>query len=578
MSQYRPPIDDMIFALTRIAGLDGLPQAEDLGADDIRMVLESAGQLAAEVLSPLNAIGDKNPSRLENGRVITPPGFKEAYKQYCDGGWNGVPFSPEHGGQGLPLPIAFAVQEMWQSANMAFGLCPMLNQAAVDAIELHGAPAQKKTYLEKLVSGEWTGTMNLTEPQAGTDLGAIRASAEKQSDGTYLLRGQKIFITYGEHDFTPNIIHTVLARVPGAPEGTKGISMFIVPKVLADGKRNDVKCVSLEHKMGIHASPTCVMQYGEERGAVAYLIGRENEGLKYMFTMMNNARLNVGLQGVAIAERAYQHAVAYAKDRVQGNRLNDKSGGRVPIIDHPDVRRMLLSMRAQIEAARGLAYEAAKAMELGRRGDTAAQARVDLLTPVVKAWCTDMAQEVASTALQVHGGMGFIEETGAAQFYRDARIAPIYEGTNGIQSMDLALRKVAMDGGKAMKAWLDEADKEAKKFSAAGDDADWHEELTLGLAGLRGATEAVLNLARGNDLENIASVAAPYLQAFGLIAGAAVMAKSVIAANDSKADFKSAKIVTARLYGTHILPRSRGAVQTVLSGARAVSGCGSEFF
>ncbi len=578
MSEYRPPIEDMMFALTGIAGLEGLPQAADLGEDDIRMVLESAGQLAAEVLSPLNAVGDKNPSRLENGGVVTPPGFRDAYKKYCDGGWNGVPFSPEHGGQGLPLPVAFAIQEMWQSANMAFGLCPMLNQAAVDAIELHGSSEQKKKYLEKLVSGEWTGTMNLTEPQAGTDLGAIRAGAEKQPDGTYRLRGQKIFITYGEHDFTPNIIHTVLARVPGAPEGTKGISMFIVPKVLSDGTRNDVKCVSLEHKMGIHASPTCVMQYGEERGAVAYLIGRENEGLKYMFTMMNNARLNVGLQGVAIAERAYQHAVAYAKGRVQGSRLNDKSGGRVAIIEHPDVRRMLLSMKAQIEAARGLAYEAAKAMELGRRGDAAAQARIDLMTPVVKAWCTDMAQEVASTALQIHGGMGFIEETGAAQFYRDARIAPIYEGTNGIQSMDLALRKVAMDGGEAMKIWLDEADGDARKFANVGDDAGWHQELTQGLAGLRRATESLLTLARGNDLENIASVAAPYLQAFGIIAGAAVMARSVVAANDSKPNFKLAKVITARIYGTHILPRSRGAIQTVLDGARAVSGCRSEFF
>lgn len=577
MSQYRPPIDDMMFALTRVVGLDGLPQASELGEDDIRMVLESAGQLASEVLSPLNAIGDRNPSRLENGQVITPPGFKEAYKKYCEGGWNGVPFSPEHGGQGLPLSVAFAVQEMWQSANMAFGLCPMLNQAAVDAIELHGTPEQKTMYLGKLVSGEWTGTMNLTEPQAGTDLGAIRTAAEKQADGTYLLRGQKIFITYGEHDFTPNIIHTVLARVPGAPEGTKGISMFIVPKVLPDGRRNDVKCVSLEHKMGIHASPTCVLQYGEERGAVAYLIGRENDGLKYMFTMMNNARLNVGLQGVAVAERAYQHAVAYAKDRVQGSSLNDKGGGRVAIIEHPDVRRMLLSMKAQVEAARGLAYDAAKAMELGRRGDKAAQARADLLTPVVKAWCTDMAQEVASTALQVHGGMGYIEETGAAQFYRDARITPIYEGTNGIQSMDLALRKVVMDGGKSMQTWLEEASIDAQNLASSAD-ADWHAELTQGLTGLRRATDALLASGRGNDLETIAAVAAPYLHAFGTVAGAAVMARAILQAKDSASDFAAAKMISARFYGTHILPRFRGSIETVMRGGNAVLASGPEFF
>ena len=583
MSSYRPPIDDMMFALTHVAGLDGLPQAADLTDEDIRMVLESAGRLASEVLAPLNAVGDKTGSVLENGQVKTPPGFREAYRQYREGGWNGVPFPVEHGGQGLPLPIAFAVQEMWQAANMSFSLCPMLTQAAVDAIELHGTPEQQKTYLARLVSGEWTGTMNLTEPDAGTDLGAIKTRAEKQPDGSYKIRGQKIFITYGEHDFAENIIHTVLARVAGAPEGTKGISMFIVPKFIpaADGKpgaRNDVKCVSLEHKMGIHASPTCVMQYGEAGGATGWLIGRENEGLKYMFTMMNNARLSVGLQGVAVAERAYQHALSYARDRVQGSRITDKGGKRVAIIDHPDVRRMLLSMKAQIEAARGLTYEAAKAMELGRRGDKGAQARVDLLTPVVKAWCTDVAQEVASTALQVHGGMGFIEETGAAQFFRDARITPIYEGANGIQAMDLALRKVVMDSGAAMNAWLAEAEAGLKEFSGAGGDADWQDELAQGLAGLRQATGWVL---KANDPDAVAAVAVPYLQAFGIVAGGAVMARSVLAArgllqNDN--GFRDAKIATARFYGTHILPRAKGAVEAVLRGSPAVSDYRESFF
>ena len=418
---------------------------------------------------------------------------------------------------------------------MGFGLCPMLNQAAVEAIEAHGTAEQKSLYLEKLVSGEWTGTMNLTEPDAGTDLAAIKTKAEKQSDGAYKIRGQKIYITYGEHDFTPNIIHMVLARIDGAPVGTRGISMFVVPKILPDGARNDVTCVSLEHKLGIHASPTCVMQYGDAGGATGWLIGKENEGLKAMFTMMNNARLSVGLQGVALAERATQHALAYAKDRKQGSAIGDKSGTRVAIIEHPDVRRMLLTCQALVAAGRALTYTAAKAMDVARRSDKEAQARVDLLTPVVKSWCTDMSVEVASTSLQVFGGMGFIEETGAAQFYRDARIMPIYEGTNGVQAMDLIFRKLQGDGGKAMNAWLKEAEQTTDR------------DLADALDALEQAAGHLVTL----DPARAAFVGVPFLNAFGVIAGGVLLAKGGHALSG--------------FYNAHILPRWRGSLATVMA-------------
>ena len=511
------------------------------------------------MLAPLNAPGDKQGAVLKDAAVTTAPGWKDAYEAYRHGGWNAVPFDPQYGGQGLPWCVAFAVQEMWQGANMAFGLCPLLNQGAVEAIEAHGSEDQKQTYLEKLVSGEWTGTMNLTEPQAGSDLAAVRAKAVPHGDGTYKISGQKIFITYGEHDLADNIIHLVLARTPDAPEGVKGISLFIVPKFLGDGTRNDVICTGLEHKLGIHASPTCTMQYGDKGGATGYLVGTENEGLKYMFTMMNNARLSVGLQGVAIAERAYQHALAYAKDRVQGTSLRDKTQ-RVAIAAHEDVKRMLLTMKALTQAGRALAYDAALSLDLARGGDAAAQARVDLLTPVVKAWCTDLAQEVTSLGVQVHGGMGFIEETGAAQFYRDARILPIYEGTNGIQAADLIFRKMARDNGAAAQAFFDEADALFGKLRGApGDDIQCiSEELTAALETLKTATAALL--AAGKDASRAAAASTPYLKAFGYVAGGMMMARSALAAQEQmgqgsgNAEFFDDVILTARFYAENILP------------------------
>lgn len=532
---YNPPVETMIATLNAVAGLERLPGAAELDADTIAAILEEAAKLARDVLAPLNPVGDRaGGCRLQDGAVITPPGFREAYARYRDGGWNAVPFAVEHGGQGLPWALAFAVQEMWQGANMAFGLCPLLNQAAVEAIASHGTDEQKERYLEKLVSGEWTGTMNLTEPQAGSDLSAIRTRAEPQGDGTYRITGQKIFITYGEHDFADNIIHTVLARLPDAPQGVKGISMFIVPKILPDGTRNDVKCVGLEHKLGIHASPTCTMQYGDEGGAVGYLIGREHEGLKYMFTMMNNARLSVGLQGVAIAEAALQKAVAYAQDRVQGRDIQT-GADRVAIINHPDVQRMIMTMRAKVVAARALAYHAAGLADLAMTGDgpgdRMAAALVDLLTPVVKAWCTDLAVEVTSTALQVHGGMGFIEETGIAQLYRDARILPIYEGTNGIQSADLIFRKLARDNGETLRLWL----------AGAPDHP--------AVATLNRATDHMLARIAGGDMAAAAFVGVPYLNALGIVSGAIML--------DRLARQGDAEMVALQsFYTTHILPHA----------------------
>lgn len=567
MSVYKAPVADMKFVLQEVVGLNRLEKAKDLDGQMVETILGEAGKLATDVLDPLNATGDRTGSKLENGQVKTPPGFRDAYKQYREGGWNGVPFNPDYGGQGLPLALAFAVQEMWQAANMSFGLCPMLNQAAVEAIDIHGTQGQKDLYLGKLISGEWTGTMNLTEPQAGTDLAALKSKAVKQDDGSYKITGQKIFITYGEHDLADNIIHMVLARTPGAPEGVKGISLFLVPKILPDGTPNDLQCVGLEHKMGIHASPTCTMQYGDRGGATGWLIGQENDGLKCMFTMMNNARLSVGLQGVAIAERAYQHALDYARNRVQGTKISEKSGARVAIVEHPDVRRMLLSMKAQIEAGRMLAYEAAFAIDCAHEGDAAAQAKADLLTPVVKAWCTDMACNVASTGVQVHGGMGFIEETGAAQYYRDARITPIYEGTNGIQALDLSLRKILTNRGAAAAAWSAQARDDIR---ALGDETG-RRMLGDALDALETATAWILERGGKGDLEAVAAVNVPYLNAFGAIAGGVMMARAAIKGDREKA-------MTAAYYFHHILPSYKGHIDTVLKGAPSVCDFTADMF
>ncbi len=534
MPTYTPPIDDMTVILDKVLPVATLGR-DDLDAGMVSAILEEAGKLASGVLAPLNESGDKEGATWADGVVKTASGFKEAYAQYQQGGWNAVPFDPAFGGQGLPWVMSFPVQEMWQSANMSFGLCPLLNQGAVEAILHHGAKELQDYYLPKLISGEWTGTMNLTEPHAGSDLALLRSKAERAGDGTYRIFGQKIFITYGEHDMAENIIHLVLARLPDAPEGVKGISLFIVPKFLKDGTRNDVKCVSIEHKLGIHASPTCTMQFGDAGGAIGFLIGQENEGLKYMFTMMNNARLSVGLQGVAIAERALQAATWYAADRKQGKPLT--GGDTVTIDQHPDIKRMLLTMQGLTLAGRGLAYEAAFYLDKAKAGDKDAQARVDIMTPVVKSWCTDNAVEVASLGVQIHGGMGFIEETGAAQYLRDARILPIYEGTNGIQANDLLFRKIVRDKGVALTTWISDM----KLYGT-------FEPLKKAIATLESSSAIVLK--KSENLDNAAMIAVPFLNLLGTVAGGVMLARIAAADPDKKA--------VAEFYERHVLPRIYG--------------------
>ena len=580
MPQYTPPIDDMMFVLTRVVGLEALPEHPDFGVLDesvVMSILEPAAKLAAEVLAPINHSGDKEGARFKDGVVTTAQGFKEAYKEYCQGGWNAVPFSQEHGGQGLPWLVTFAVNEMWQGANMSFGLCPLLNQGAIEAIHEHGSDDQKKAYLEKLVLGEWTGTMNLTEPQAGSDLAAVRTKAIPNKDGTYHIVGQKIYITYGEHDMADNIIHLVLARIEGAPEGVKGISLFIVPKILSDGKRNDVMCTGIEHKLGIHASPTCTMQYGDKGCCVGYLVGSANEGLKYMFTMMNNARLSVGLQGVAIAESSYQHALWYAKDRVQGTPISKKGDAKATISNHADVKRMLLSMTSQIQAGRAMAYEAALHLDLAKGGDKAAQARVDILTPLVKAWCTDMAVDVASIGVQIFGGMGFVEETGAAQFYRDARILPIYEGTNGIQAADLIFRKILRDDGVALNDLMNDFSKEIENLSSIkGDDIESiHHNLSQAYHDVLTASSHLKTLAK-EDLDYAAAVSVPYLKALATLCAGVMMGQSAKAAQDSMGqgaqnhEFLNHKMLCARFFAESFMPQVSANAKTVQISARTI--------
>ena len=468
MTDYTAPIRDMRFVLAHLAGLDqitALPGHGEVGLELVDAILDEAAKFAGDELGPLNHAGDTTPPVLSDGSVTTTPGFREAYANFVAGGWNALSCDPAYGGQGIPRLVACAVEEMWQSANMAFGLCPLLTRGAIEALHLCGTDAQKDMYLPNMVEGSWTGTMNLTESQAGSDLSAVRTRAVPEGDH-YRISGTKIYITYGEHDFTANIIHLVLARLPDAPEGVKGISLFVVPKFLVNpdgtlGERNDVRCVSLEHKLGIHASPTAMLAFGDAGGAIGTLVGELNRGIEYMFIMMNAARFAVGLQGVAIGERAYQQALDYARGRTQGTEVGVRGGGKVPIIKHPDVRRMLMAMKAATEAARALAYTTAAALDIAAGHPDPAirarfQARADLLIPVVKGWSTENAVEIASTGVQVHGGMGFIEETGAAQHLRDARITPIYEGTNGIQALTLLRRGLLRDQGAAVAALLDE--------------------------------------------------------------------------------------------------------------------------
>ena len=570
MSTYSAPLEDIAFALRQIAGLDDLAQLpawSDVGLDHTEDLLAEAGRLAAEVMAPLNRTGDEVGSVLDaNGNVITPEGFRQAYQQYIQSGWTAVSAHPGHGGAGFPLVVDVAIQEMFTSANMAFSLCPMLSQSAIGALSTHGSAEQKHRWLPPLTSGAWTGTMLLTEPQAGSDVGALTTRAEPQGDGSYRLWGQKIFITWGEHDMADNIVHIVLARTPDAPMGTRGISLFIVPKYLveADGtltQRNDIRCIGLEHKVGIHASPTCVMELD---GAVGELVGEEGEGMRLMFTMMNKARLLVGLEGLAVAERAYQQAAVFAADRRQGRRADTEPGDQAPIIQHPDVRRMLLDMRARTEAMRGLLLLNAAAADRAAGHPNPdhrlqAQQRAELLTPVSKAWCTDQGVEVASLGIQVHGGMGFIEETGAAQHWRDSRIAPIYEGTNGIQAIDLVGRKLPMADGAPLASLLEDMtglDKNLDQAVAAvADAARWLGEHP-GDDALAGAT--------------------PFLEMLGLTVGGWVMAQTwdtsrlLESAEPERADFWRAKQTSSRFYLDQILPTAPALLSAVTSGAAAL--------
>lgn len=586
MSVYNAPTKDMLFVLKHIVKLDEinkLPGYEHATEDIIEPTLDAAAKLAAEVLAPINAAADKQHCQWKDGVVTTPDGYKEAYAQYRDDGWNSVPFTPEYEGQGLPWAVAFAVQEMWHSSNLAFGLCPMLNQGAVELLEAHGDKELKDTYLPKMISGEWTGTMNLTEPSAGSDLGALSSKAvrdEALGERVYRITGQKIFITFGEHDLAENIIHMVLARVPDAPAGAKGISLFVVPKFLKDGSRNDLICSSIEHKLGINGSPTCTMSFGDNEGAIGYLVGEENRGLMYMFTMMNNARMSVGLEGVAIAERSYQQAVEYAKERVQSASVSNPRGGPVRIVEHPDIRRMLLTMRAYTEASRSLAYYAVSNFDRAKHGtDPEAKKRasglVELLTPIVKSWGTDRAVDSTSLGIQVHGGMGYVEETGAAQHWRDSRITPIYEGTNGIQANDFVFRKTARDGGAGMKAYLQDVDATLAALEAAGDDrlSSIRTQLLSAKATAEKALTWLLAQAEQKEVTQVAASAAPYLDLMGLLVGAELLARGAVAAlaelNGGASDkgFYKAKIEVAQFFAEHLLPRVHGLLGPVCAGA-----------
>lgn len=585
MSTYTAPLKDMQFAIAGFAGLEGitaLPGCGEVNAELVEAVLTEAGKFAQGVLDPLNRGGDKQGAQWRDGTVTAPDGFAGAYRQFAAAGWNGLAASTEYGGQGLPHCIALPLQEMWNSANMAFCLCPMLTTGVQEALTHHGSADLIKTYMPKLVSGEWTGTMNLTEPQAGSDLSAVRTRAVPEGDH-YRIQGTKIFITWGEHDMAENIVHLVLARLPDAPEGVKGISMFVVPKFLVNtdgslGPRNDIRCVSIEHKLGIHGSPTCVLAYGDQGGATGYLVGEPNRGLEYMFTMMNHARLGVGMEGVAIAERAYQHALEYARTRVQGRAIGQRGGDRVTIIHHPDVRRMLMTMRAQTEAMRALGYLAAGELDRAKRHPDAEirarhQARLDLLTPVVKGWCTELAVEIASLGVQVHGGMGFVEETGAAQYLRDARITTIYEGTTGIQANDLIGRKVGAEKGATALALIAEMRELDVSLAAAGAPlAPARAAFAEAVDGLEAATRWLVDHYRAEP-EAAAAVAVPYLKLFGTVAGGWLMARAALIARECRDDtgadraFLDAKLATARFYLEHLLPQAAALSRTVTLGA-----------
>ena len=589
---YRAPVTDMLFVMKELAGLEAiakLPGFEEAGLDTAQAVLEECARFNEQVVAPLDRAGDTEPSSWNGGQVRTTPGFKQAFRQFAEGGWQGLQHPSDFGGQGLPKTIGAACVEMLNSANLSFALCPLLTDGAIEAVLTAGSPEQQQTYIPKMIAGEWTGTMNLTEPQAGSDLSLVRTRAEPQPDGSFKLFGTKIFITYGEHDMADNIVHLVLARVAGAPEGVKGISLFICPKVLADGTRNDVHCVSIEHKLGIKASPTAVLQYGDHGGAVAYLVGQENRGLEYMFIMMNAARYAVGMQGVAVAERAYQKAVAYARERVQSRPVDGSLPRAAAIIHHPDVKRMLMTMRALTEGCRAMAlvgaaaYDAAHAYpdkETRQRN----QAFYEFMVPLIKGFSTEMSLEVTNLGVQVHGGMGFIEETGAAQHYRDAKILTIYEGTTAIQANDLVGRKTARDGGavaRAIAAQIEATEGELAKSKS--------EHAAAMLKRLRAARQAFTDavgfvVERGkNDPNAVFAGSVPYLMLAGNLMAGWQMARALLAAEQHLAageqtDFMRAKVQTARFYADHILSRVPGVRDSIVEGAAGVTGMALEAF
>jgi alkylation response protein AidB-like acyl-CoA dehydrogenase len=581
---YRAPINDMLLALNHGAGLKAAVEAGhygDFDADITAAVLEEAGKFAADVLAPLNKVGDEHGIKLDSGKVTTAPGWPDAYKRWTDGGWNAVSGPEAFGGQGLPLAINAACTEIWSASNVAFGLCPLLTLSAIEALDAHGSDELKKIYLENLVSGEWTGTMQLTEPQAGSDVGALRTRAEKQADGSYRIKGTKIFITYGDHDMTDNIVHFVLARLPDAPAGTRGISLFLIPKFMVNadgslGARNDIFPSGVEHKLGMHASPTCTMTMGDHGGAIGYLIGEENRGMLCMFTMMNQARLGVGLEGVGVADRAYQQALAYAQDRKQGKAVGRNGDGSDAIIVHPDVKRMLLQMRAMTAAARSICYATAVALDVAMRAKDAkvrsdAAARGALLTPIAKAFSTDIGNEVAYLGVQVHGGMGFIEETGAAQYYRDARITSIYEGTNGIQSIDLVTRKLAANGGASVWALLAELDATIKQVETSNDPAfgTTGAKLRDGLSSLERASKWLLERVASKPNDALAG-ATPYLRLFGGTLGGCMLAGEALAAKSSGDGERY--VTLARFFAENVTVQAASLEKTVTDSADAVNG------
>jgi 3-(methylsulfanyl)propanoyl-CoA dehydrogenase len=580
---YQAPVDDIMLALKGAGDVESMIEdgvCGDLDQETLAAILEEAGRFAAEVLAPLNKTGDQGGVKLSGGVVTTPEGWKTAYQQFTEAGWSALPCGADHGGQDLPTVVAMSVSEFWNAANLAFGVCPLLTNGAIDSLEVGGSKALKDLFLDKMVSGQWSGTMNLTEPQAGSDLNAIKSKAVPQDDGTYRIFGTKIFISYGEHDLAENIIHLVLARLPDAPEGTRGISLFAVPKVLLNddgslGDRNDVVCTGVEHKLGIHGSPTCVMTYGEDQGAVGYLVGEENRGLSIMFVMMNAARLAVGVQGVAQAERATQKAKAYAHDRLQGSDPAAKSSAMVAIVEHPDVKRMLLTMAALTQAARCICLATAAATDRMNRAAPeddrqAAGQRVALLTPIAKAFSTDVGCRVASLGVQIHGGMGYVEETGAAQYYRDARILPIYEGTNGIQAMDLVLRKLPLVGGAVVAAYFAEIQAELLRLGgqSKGVTREAIGQLQAALQTVMDVTAALGDVGK-DDQQMLLAVATPYLELFGLLIGGYYLARCASVAEAGSGEQQRAEALLY-FYADNLLPEIDGLAGIVRRGGTSV--------